>query len=94
MNDAHFPRPVRLYFHATGDRLVATAWEAIECMRQQWPSHADRSSYRSAYRACRDALDGWRTPADAYRAFLKAAETAGLLTRKPRRDPAPAARAA
>ena len=94
MTDARFPRPVRLHFKATADRLVASAWEAIECMRQQWPGHADRGSYRSAYRACRDAVDGWRTSVDAYRAFLKAAESAGLLVEKPRREPIETARAA
>lgn len=83
MNDAHFPRPVRLRFNTSGDRLVASAWEALECMRQQWPGNADRRSTRVAYRACRDALDGWRAPSDAYRAFLKAAETAGLLAPAP-----------
>jgi ribosomal 50S subunit-associated protein YjgA (DUF615 family) len=79
MNDVRFSRPIRLHFQA-GERLVASAWEAIECLRQQWPERADRRTYRAAYRACRDALDGWRAPQEARRAFMKAAESAGLLT--------------
>jgi hypothetical protein len=78
MNDVRFSRPVRLRFKA-GERLVATAWEAIECLRQQWPGEADRRAYRAAYRACRDALDGWRAPREAQHAFMRAAESAGLL---------------
>ncbi|WP_287259875.1 DUF982 domain-containing protein [Mesorhizobium sp.] len=35
--------------------------------------------WRAAYRACRDALDGWRTAREAPTAFVKAARTAGLL---------------
>ncbi|WP_348643846.1 DUF982 domain-containing protein [Mesorhizobium sp. WSM4306] len=36
-------------------------------------------SYRAACRTCRDSLDGWRTPQQAGRAFLKAARRAGLV---------------
>lgn len=85
MNDVRFSRPIRLHFTATGERLVASAWEAIECMRQQWPERADSRSYRAAYRACRDALDGWRGANEARRAFMKAAESAGLLAPQARR---------
>lgn len=86
MNDVRFPQPVRLR-SATGARLVASAWEAAECLRQQWPAEADPRSYRAAYRACLDALDGWRTPREARAAFLRAAESAGLLL--PGNDGAP-----
>lgn len=79
MNDVRFSQPVRLRIPATGERLVATAWEAVECLRGQWPAAAHDGSYRAAYRACQDALDGWRRSADARRAFVRAAENAGLL---------------
>jgi len=45
---------------------------------------------RAAGRACRDALDGWRSPRDAHKAFLNAARRAELIpaavraSRKPR----------
>ncbi len=78
MNDVRFPEPVVLEF-ATGKRQVATSYEAIECLRQQWPEWARGRSWRSAYRTCRDALDGWRNPTDAWRTFLKAARRADLL---------------
>jgi hypothetical protein len=78
MSDVRFPEPVVLEF-STGKRQVATSYEAIECLHQQWPEWARGRSWRSAYRACRDALDGWRNPAGARRTFLKAARRAGLL---------------
>ena len=79
MDDVPFPEPITLRFHSTGERKVASSWEAIECMRQQWPERARGRSWRAAYRACRDALDGWRTARDARKAFVRAARKAGLL---------------
>lgn len=86
MDDVRFSRPVRLHFEATGERLVASAWEAIECLRMQWPAGSRDGSYRAAYRTCRDALDGWRKPSDACRAFMKAAEQAGLIASDAKQD--------
>ncbi|MCV3209370.1 DUF982 domain-containing protein [Mesorhizobium sp. YC-39] len=85
MNDVPFPEPITLKFQSTGERKVASSWEAIECMRQQWPQWARGRSWRTAYRTCRDALDGWRTGRDARKAFTRAARKAGLLAagRKP-----------
>ncbi|TGQ30830.1 MULTISPECIES: DUF982 domain-containing protein [unclassified Mesorhizobium] len=79
MNDVPFPDPITLKFQSIGERKVASSWEAIECMHQQWPDRARGRSWRAAYRACRDALDGWRTAREARKAFVKAARTAGLL---------------
>ncbi len=79
MNDIRFSEPVVLKFQRTGRRKVASIYEAIECMSQQWPDWARGRSWRAAYRACRDALDGWRKEREARRAFLKAARRAGLL---------------
>ena len=73
--------------HASRDTLrsIATAlgwdtssFEALECLDQEWPEWARGRSWRAACRACRDALEGWRGARDARRAFLKAAERAGL----------------
>jgi hypothetical protein len=80
MNDIRFPEPVVLKFEATGKRRVASIYEAIECMGQQWPEWAKGRSWRAAYRICRDALDGWRSEREARKSFLKAARKAGLLS--------------
>ncbi|PAQ09085.1 DUF982 domain-containing protein [Mesorhizobium temperatum] len=78
MNDVPFSEPITLKLQSVGERKVASSWEAIECM-QQWPDRARGRNWRAAYRACRDALDGWRTAREARTAFVKAARTAGLL---------------
>jgi hypothetical protein len=77
MNDVRFPEPVILKFSTTS-RNVASSFEALECLDQQWPEWARGRSWRAAERACRDALDGWRSARDAHKAFLKAARRAGL----------------
>jgi len=81
MNDVRFPEPVVLKFQTTGKRKVASIYEAVECMGDQWPEWARGRSWRAAYRACRDALDGWRSEREARKSFLKAARRAGLLAR-------------
>lgn len=82
MDDVRFAEPITLKFQSS-ERKVASSWEAIECMRQQWPDRARGRSWRAAYRACRDALDGWRTARDARKAFVRAARNAGLLACEP-----------
>jgi hypothetical protein len=69
MNDVWFPEPVTLKF-LTGPRNVA------ECLDQQWPKWARGRSWRTAVRACRDALDGWCSARDAHKAFLEAVRRA------------------
>ncbi|CDX22201.1 hypothetical protein MPLB_230020 [Mesorhizobium sp. ORS 3324] len=81
MNDVRFPEPVILRF-STASRNVASSFEALECLNQQWPEWARGRSWRAAGRVCRDALDGWRSARDAHRAFLKAARGAGLIQAK------------
>lgn len=92
MNDVRFPEPVTLKF-PTASRNVASSFEALECLDQQWPEWARGRNWRAAKRACRDALDGWRSARDARKAFLKAARRAGLVSsqvRSPRKSsPAP-----
>jgi len=88
MNDVRFPEPVTLRFSAAS-RNVASSFEALECLDQQWPEWARGRSWRAAARACRDALDGWRSARDARKAFLKAAKRAGLVSsevRPPRKS--------
>jgi hypothetical protein len=79
LNDAVFHDPVRLKFKTTGVRMIANAWEAIEVLQGAWPQRARGRTYRSAYRACRDALDGLRKPHEARRALIVAARRAGVL---------------
>ncbi|TIM80948.1 MAG: DUF982 domain-containing protein [Mesorhizobium sp.] len=66
MNDVPFSEPITLKLQSVGERKVASSWEAIECMKQ-WPDRARGRNWRAAYRACRDALDGWRTAREAHR---------------------------
>lgn len=78
MNDKRFSRPVAIRMEPSGARLVASAWEALECLSGPWPvvtSHA----YRYAFQSCRDALDGLRSAQAAQHAFADAAREAGLL---------------
>ncbi|RUW69972.1 DUF982 domain-containing protein, partial [Mesorhizobium sp. M4B.F.Ca.ET.049.02.1.2] len=67
MNDVRFPEPVTLEF-SPASRKVASSFEALECLDQQWPHWARGGSWRAAARACRDALDGWRSARDAHKA--------------------------
>lgn len=83
MNDVRFSEPVTLRFSAAS-RNVASSFEALECLDQQWPEWARGRSWRAAARACRDALDGWRSARDARKAFLKAAKRAGLVSSEAR----------
>jgi len=79
MNDVAFSEPVILLLPSTGDRKVATSFEAIECLQNEWPQWARGRSWRSAQSACRDALGGWCGAKAARRSFVKAADRAGLL---------------
>ena len=79
MNDIRFAEPIILDFHRTGPRKISSSFEAMECLLQYWPEWARGRSWRAAYRACRDALDGWRSERAARKAFVKAARKAGLL---------------
>jgi len=79
MKDVAFSEPIILQLPGVGPRKVATSFEAIECLENQWPQGARESSWRSAHSVCRDALDGWRSAKSARRSFLKAASCAGIL---------------
>lgn len=79
MTDISFPSPVVLRMPSGGERKVATSFEALECLEREWPQWARGRRWRSAMTVCRDALDGWRTAADAQRSFVKAATGAGLI---------------
>jgi ribosomal 50S subunit-associated protein YjgA (DUF615 family) len=82
MNDKSFSSPVLISLGAMGLRLVSSAWEALECLKNQWPQQ-DGVEYRRATRMCRDALEGWMPPAKARQAFVIAAQRAGVLIGKP-----------
>ena len=84
MNDVAFSEPIILHLPGIGCRKVATSFEAIECLQNEWPQWARGRSWRSAQSACRDALDGWRGAKAARRSFVKAADRAGLLPGRPR----------
>ncbi len=92
MNDVAFSEPVILYFNDGRRRKVATSFEALECLDGEWPQEARGRSWRSAVKACRDALDSLRSHAEARRRFAKAASRAGLI--ETRRKPRPTLRPA
>lgn len=73
MNDKPFSEPIRLKL-GQAERVVRSAWEGLECLAD-WPAERDRH-YRSALRACRDALDGLATPTRAHLALKEAARAA------------------
>ena len=56
MKDVAFSEPIILQLPGVGPRKVATSFEAIECLENQWPQGARESSWRSAHSVCRDAL--------------------------------------
>lgn len=78
MTDITFPEPVIVRMPDRPERKVSTAFEALECLESAWPQSARGAHWRRAMIACRDALDGWRTGAEARRLFLKAASYAGV----------------
>ncbi|MHA6646293.1 DUF982 domain-containing protein [Mesorhizobium sp. A623] len=78
MSNTTFSNPVQLELRNTGRRVIANPWEAIEVLHGHWPHRARGRTYRSAYRACRDALDGLRKPHEARRAFMAVARRAGM----------------
>ncbi len=79
MIDVVFSKPVVLRLPGIGARKVATSYEAIECLENEWPDWARGRSWRNACIACRNALDGWCSEKGARRSFEKAAVLAGLL---------------
>jgi hypothetical protein len=78
MSDKTFSSPVRISIGTMGLRFVASAWEALECLKNQWPQ-PEGLEYKRAVRICRDALEGWMTAAKARQAFVKAAQRAGVF---------------
>ena len=85
MNDVWFSEPVVVYFPGRGARKVASSFEAIECLINEWPQWARGRTWRRAQTACRDALDGWRSAKAARQSFVKAAARAGLTKGRPQR---------
>jgi hypothetical protein len=70
MNEVAFSEPIILQVRGMGDRRVATSFEAIECLQDEWPQWARGRSRRSAQSACREALDGWCDAKAARRTFV------------------------
>lgn len=79
MNDVTFSEPVTVVLPRGSQRKVATSFEAIECLQNEWPLWARGRSWRKACMACRNALDGWCSAKAARRRFIKAAKHAHLM---------------
>lgn len=82
MSYKHFPKPVRIVLQQSQEFIVASAWDALECLRG-WPSGRTGRAYRIALQHCMDALDGILSPRKAQASFMAAAREAGILA-KPR----------
>ena len=68
--------PVWLTLPGAARRRVDSAFEAYECLTTTWPLMAGKE-YSHALQACRDALDGFVSPASARKAFISAASVIG-----------------
>jgi hypothetical protein len=79
MNDVTFSEPVTVILPHGSPRKVATSFEAIECLQNEWPLWARGRSWRNASMACRNALDGWCSAKTARRCFIRAATHAHLM---------------
>jgi hypothetical protein len=79
MDDKRFPVPVVIRTGDARSRVVASAWEAVECLRTYWRNREQGRTYRQALQACLDVLDGLKPVAKARRAFFHAAKEAGLI---------------
>lgn len=77
--------PVLLKLPGREPRRIASAFEAYECLTTVWPITAN-GSYRRAVRMCRDALDGFASPAKARRALLVAIADLDNMNAAPRMD--------
>ncbi|WP_420960428.1 DUF982 domain-containing protein [Brucella sp. IR073] len=82
MDDKLFPVPVVIRIGEARSRVVASAWEAVECLRTYWRNREQDRTYRQALQTCLDALDGLKPVAKARRAFIHAATEAGLLLQR------------
>ncbi|WP_445082903.1 DUF982 domain-containing protein [Chelativorans sp. YIM 93263] len=87
MNDKPFPRSVRVTLPGS-TWTVSSAYQALECLLGPWPI-TTIPEYRSAVRACRDCLDGLRTPKTAFNAFKKACRATEGLNADTRVSPQP-----
>lgn len=77
MSYKRFPNPIRIVIRSSQEFIIATAWDAVEFLRN-WPASRDRA-YRRALQHCLDALDGITSPKKAHAAFADAARQAGIL---------------
>ncbi len=77
MSYKRFPNPVRVIIRQSQEAIIATAWDAVEFLRN-WPGKRGRE-YRRALQHCLDALDGIASPRKAYLSFSEAARHAGIL---------------
>lgn len=77
MGEKRFATPVAIRIGIAGQRVIRSAWEALECLRIQWPRKKG-PHYRKAIRSCKDTLDGRKPTEKTRHAFLGAAKEAGI----------------
>jgi hypothetical protein len=77
MNELKWKSPVSIGFAHSEQRTVNNPFEALICLTDLWPSMRGLR-FLKARSACRAALDGRKTPEEARREFIAAAEEAKL----------------
>ncbi|MDX3929274.1 MAG: DUF982 domain-containing protein [Shinella sp.] len=64
-----------------GYRTIGSTEEAARVLLTKWPVKEGKA-YLRAQKVCLDVMEGKRKPEEARRAFLKAAEEAGVFVRE------------
>lgn len=83
MDTGRWEDPVTFETMRLGEyRVVASAAEAAHILTNPWPAATGRV-WRRARETCVQVLEGKKAPAAARKAFLKAAEEAGVFVREP-----------
>ena len=79
MTEDLWDKPIELMIENSDHfRSVSGSREAVACLMTSWPTPAGKR-FAAARRACLGAIEGKVKAAVARRAFIKAAEEAGIL---------------
>jgi hypothetical protein len=78
MRDIRFPEPVRLRLKPSRERMVASCWEALECLRPM-ARMGERTELSGSVPHLPRLLGGLAGSATSKKGILKAARRAGLV---------------
>ena len=82
-----FSRPILVRAEPDDLRSIVSVDQAAEFLMSGWPAERD-DWHRDAVDACLKVLEGYRSTADAERAFREAAQRAGIMVSDEDRDAA------